>query len=370
MRDLASPKTISTAAGEPSASLVPEGLVYVSDAMPGISRHRHGIGFIYRRPDGARLDDATQLQRIRRLAIPPAYTAVWISPLPHGHLQATGRDARGRKQYRYHAEWRETRDACKFDRLLDFAAALPRIRRRVARDLAASSGSALAREAVLATIVRLLDTTLLRVGNEEYARSNGSFGLSTLRQRHAELKGSRLSLSFRGKSGVSRSVAIEDPAVARIVRRCQSLPGQELFHYVDEQGQTRTVGSSDVNDYLREASGGDFTAKDFRTWHGSVHALDLALTRPSGEAPTAATRAKEVLATVASRLGNTVAVCRKSYVHPSVLALLSAGVDASALAPPALAQARARLRASEGRFVAFLSANAAAARPARQRSRS
>jgi len=365
MPDLVPPRFIPAAAGEPPASIVPEGLVYVSDAMPGISRRRHGTGFIYRRPDGARLDDAKQLQRIRRLAIPPAYTAVWISPLPRGHLQATGRDARGRKQYRYHAEWRETRDAHKFDRLLDFAAALPRIRRRVARDLAASNGPAHAREAVLATIVRLLDTTLLRVGNEEYARSNRSFGLSTLRQRHAELKGSRLSLSFRGKSGVSHSVAVEDPAVARIVRRCQSLPGQELFQYVDEQGQTRTVGSSDVNDYLREASGGDFTAKDFRTWHGSVHALDLALNRPPGEASIAAPSATEVLAAVASRLGNTVAVCRKSYVHPSVLALLTTGAGA----PPPLALPRSRLPAREGRFVAFLSANAAAALPARQRSR-
>ena len=354
MPDPVLPRSTPMHGGEPPTSVVPDGLVYVSDAMPGISRRRHGTGFVYRRPDGARLDDAMQLQRIRRLAIPPAYTAVWISPLPHGHLQATGRDARGRKQYRYHAQWRETRDAHKFDRLLDFAAALPRIRRRVARDLAASNGRALSREAVLATIVRLLDMTLLRVGNEEYARSNGSFGLSTLRRRHAELKGSCLRLSFRGKSGVSRSVAVEDPAVARIVRRCQSLPGQELFHYIDEQGQTRTVGSSDVNDYLREASGGDFTAKDFRTWHGSVHALDLALTRSPGDAPITGPSAKEVLAAVASRLGNTVAVCRKSYVHPGVLALLTA--DAGMCAPP-LAQRRARLSASEGRFVAFLSAD-------------
>jgi DNA topoisomerase-1 len=369
MRDIVPPKSIPIRAGGPPASIVPEGLVYVSDAVPGISRRRHGTGFVYRRPDGVRLDDAAHLQRIRRLAIPPAYTAVWISPLPHGHLQATGRDARGRKQYRYHAQWRETRDAHKFDRLLEFAAALPRIRRRVARDLAASTGPALAREAVLATIVRLLDTTLLRVGNEEYARSNGSFGLSTLRQRHAELKGSRLRLSFRGKSGVLRSVAVEDPAVARIVRRCQSLPGQELFHYVDEQGQTRTVGSSDVNDYLREASGGNFTAKDFRTWHGSVQALDLALTRRAGDEPTAGLSATEVLAAVASRLGNTVAVCRKSYVHPSVLALLSAGADAGTWVPLAVARHRPRLPASEGRFVAFLSASAGAAQPARQRSR-
>ncbi|HWH81372.1 MAG TPA: DNA topoisomerase IB [Burkholderiaceae bacterium] len=302
----------------------PRALVYVSDADPGIRRVRRGAGFAYVRPDGAALRDAGQLQRIRRLAIPPAYGQVWICALPHGHLQATGRDARGRKQYRYHADWRRQRDERKFDRLLEFGAALPRIRRQVAADLAAPIGEQVARRSVVAAIVRLLDTTLMRVGNDEYARSNGSFGLTTLRQRHARVRGAALQLRFRGKSGVVHDVSLEDRRVARVVRQCQALPGQELFRYVDEQGETHGVGSTDVNDYLREASGGDFTAKDFRTWHGSVHALQLwrALDPAEAARPTLA-GTKRLLAEVAARLGNSVAVCRKAYVHPKVLALLS-----------------------------------------------
>ena len=294
----------------------PSGLLYVSDAMPGIRRLRHGDGFRYRRPDGRALRDAKELQRIRTLAIPPAYDEVWICPLPHGHLQATGRDARGRKQYRYHPGWREARDVDKFVRMAEFGAALPRIRARVKRDLAAPVGS---RASVLAALVRLLDTTLVRVGNDEYARTNGSFGLTTLRRRHAAVKGSTLHLRFRGKSGVWHEVSLDDPRVARIVRACQAMPGQELFQYEDDAGQLRCVGSADVNDYLRELSGADFSAKDFRTWHASVHALQLLCKLPA-EGPITRRAANEVLRQVAERLGNTLAVCRKSYVHPGLMA--------------------------------------------------
>ena len=338
---------------EPADVPLPAGLVYVSDEAPGISRRRQGKGFVYRRADGSRLSDPAQLQRIRQLAIPPAYREVWICALPQGHLQATGRDARGRKQYRYHAQWRVMRDTDKFERMLDFAAALPRIRRRVSRDLALAKRQPLSRDAVLASLVRLLDTTMLRVGNEEYARTNGSFGLSTLRRRHAELKGARLRLSFRGKSGVARSVTVEDPAVARVVRHCQALPGQELFQYVDDNGETRSVGSADVNDYLRAASDGEFTAKDFRTWHGSVHALELALANRA-DGPAAPASARQLLAQVAALLGNTVAVCRKSYVHPRVLELLAEPVDAHVVVALAATRRTPGLRQNERHFVTFL----------------
>ncbi len=296
-------------------SIAPSGLLYVSDAMPGIRRLREGDGFRYRRPDGRALRDVKELQRIRQLAIPPAYEEVWICPLPQGHLQATGRDARGRKQYRYHPGWREARDVDKFTRMSEFGAALPRIRTKVKRDLAAPVGS---RASVLAALVRLLDTTLVRVGNDEYARTNGSFGLTTLRNRHAAVKGSTLHLRFRGKSGVWHAVALDDPRVARIVRACQAMPGQELFQYEDEAGLSHGVGSADVNDYLRELSGADFTAKDFRTWHASVHALQLLCKLPT-EGPVTRRAANEVLRQVAARLGNTLAVCRKSYVHPGLM---------------------------------------------------
>jgi DNA topoisomerase I len=315
----------------------PAGLVYVSDESPGIRRLRRGSGFTYCRPDGRRLTDPVQLDRIRRLAIPPAYTRVWICPVSQGHLQATGRDARGRKQFRYHPDWRRARDEKKFDRLLDFATALPRIRGRVAHDLAAAGADRdVARDAVIAAIVRLLDTTLVRVGNDEYARSNGSFGLTTLRNRHAVVKGQSLRLRFRGKSGVEHEVALDDPRVARIVTRCQELPGQHLFEYRDGDGAVRGIGSADVNDYLRAASGGEFTAKDFRTWHGSVVAFHLWRQRPDAPAcdgvPARARQARCVLAQVAERLGNTVAVCKSAYVHPRVLALLSSDAAPSAAA--------------------------------------
>jgi DNA topoisomerase I len=330
----------------------PRGLVYVSDDVPGIKRLRRGESFAYRRPDGAPLRDAAELTRIRQLAIPPAYSEVWICPLPHGHLQATGRDARGRKQYRYHAKWRVARDETKFDRLLDFGHALPRIRARVKRDLAAPVGQQVLRETVIAAIVRLLDTTLVRVGNDEYARSNGSFGLTTLRNRHAAVKGNDLTLRFRGKSGVSHEVALHDKRVAQVVKRCQALPGQDLFQYLDDAGEAHTVGSADVNDYLRDTSGGEFTAKDFRTWHGSVLALQLwsALDPAEAAKPTLAS-AKRLLGEVAARLGNTVAVCRKAYVHPRVIGLLTGDEEAEL---PTSATRRAGLSAPERALLAFL----------------
>ncbi len=303
---------------------VPSGLIYVTDDGPGIQRVRRGGNFGYRLPDGKLLRDEQQLTRIRKLAIPPAYEQVWICPHPHGHLQATGRDARGRKQYRYHADWRSARDETKFERMLEFGAALPRIRARVEKDLAAPVGQRVPRNTVIAAIVRLLDTTLVRVGNDEYARNNGSFGLTTLRNRHVAVRGDALKLRFRGKSGVSHEIELHDHRVAKVVKRCQNLPGQELFQCTDEQGATHSIGSQDVNDYLREASGGEFTAKDFRTWHGSVHALQLWRTAdPAVAAKPTLAEAKRLLAEVAAKLGNTVAVCRKAYVHPRVLALLT-----------------------------------------------
>jgi DNA topoisomerase-1 len=325
--------------------------------MPGIRRVRRGVHFAYRWPDGRALRDAAQIERIRKLAIPPAYEDVWISPLPHGHLQATGRDARGRKQYRYHPDWRTARDADKFGRMLAFGRALPRIRRRVQRDLARPVRPVPDRHAVLAALVRLLDTTLVRVGNDEYARSNNSYGLTTLLNRHAAVQGGTLRLRFRGKHGVMHDVTVEDPRVARLVRRCQAMPGQELFEYVDEEGGVRSVSSGDVNDYLREAAAADVTAKDFRTWHASVLALALLCEGPPPHARGRARRsANEILAEVAARLGNTVAVCRKAYVHPGVLDLATSGLpgDVETLRQMLPPRRRTGLSAAEARLVAFL----------------
>ena len=308
----------------PRPTRLPGGLVYVTPALPGLSRVATGEKtFRYRLPDGQWLQDEDEIDRIRRLAIPPAYTDVWICPLPNGHLQATGLDARGRRQYRYHAQWRAQRDEGKFEHMQAFGHALQRIRARVARDLGAHrSTRPPTRTVVLATLVRLLDTTYVRVGNEEYASTNKSYGLTTLRTRHVQLRGSQLKLRFRGKSGVQQEVELNDPRVARVVRRCQQLPGQELFQYLDEDGTPRTVGSTDVNEYLREiartAEGDEhFTAKDFRTWHGTTQALELTrLACMQGADAPQGTRhtAKTILAEVARQLGNTPAVCKKSYV--------------------------------------------------------
>ncbi len=357
------------------------GLVHTTDARPGLRRlARRGGGFAYRDADGRTVADEDTLDRIRRLAIPPAWTGVWICPLADGHLQATGRDTCGRKQYRYHAGWQALRGEDKFGRLEAFGRALPRIRARVARDLKPvaagrrAAAPAIGREVLLATIVRLLDTTFVRVGNEQYARENGSYGLTTLRNRHAGVSGETLRLRFRGKSGVMQQVELHDRRVAAVVRRCQRLPGQELFQYEDEAGGLHRIDSGDVNDYLARIAGGDFTAKDFRTWHGSVLALELTRLAcadcTAGDDGCEASRfsAQAVLAQVASRLGNTPAVCRKAYVHPAVLELGSRlAADAADMARFAAGSGgdavppRSGLSAAERRFSAFL------ARPAGRR---
>jgi DNA topoisomerase-1 len=318
-----------TSIAAPSKSLPPIRLVYVDDRTPGIERRRRGSRFSYHRPDGETIRDAAQLERIARLAIPPAYSNVWICAAPNGHLQATGRDARGRKQYRYHPDWALARGLDKFDRLAEFGAVLPRIRRRIQRDLDLGSRGFPGRATVLAAVVRLLDRTLVRVGNEEYARSNGSFGLTTLRRKHARVEGTRVKLKFPGKSGVLHEVELEDPKVARVVQRCQALEGQVLFHYEDEGGSQHCVDSSDVNAYLRDVSGIDISAKDFRTWHGSVLALALIRRNPEGSAP-------QIVREVATALRNTAAVCRKSYVHPRVMKACEAAEDLASLLPKRL----------------------------------
>jgi DNA topoisomerase I len=292
------------------------GLRYVNDDEPGITRRRHGRGFAYRAPDGQAIRDRAALRRFRSLAIPPAWTEVWICPDARGHIQATGRDARGRKQYRYHALWREVRDEAKYERTIAFAEALPRLRRRVEDDLALRG---LPRQKVLAAIVRLLEATLLRVGNEEYARENKSFGLTTLRDRHADVNGSHFKFSFRGKGGKRHEVGLRDRRLARIVRQCQDLPGQRLFQYLDEEGVPQAVSSDDVNEYLREAMGDSFSAKDFRTWAGTVLAAQAL--QALRENPPQAPRSSLVRAIedVARRLGNTPAVCRRCYIHPAVI---------------------------------------------------
>jgi DNA topoisomerase-1 len=299
------------------------GLRYISDERPGLRRKRAGRGFAYVDTDGRAITDKEELRRIQQLAIPPAWTDVWISPDPRGHLQATGRDARRRKQYRYHERWREVRDETKYERLLDFAKALPRIRRRVDRDLARVR---LTRDRVLATIVRLLETSLIRVGNGEYARENSSYGLTTLREKHVRVVGARVTFTFRGKSGKEHEVGVRDPRVARVIRRLQELPGQELFRYVDEQGEARTVDSADVNAYLREISGDNLTAKDFRTWVGTVYAArELCAIGSAGDRRAAKRNVTQAMKAVAARLGNTPAVCRQCYVHPAVVRAYLAG---------------------------------------------
>ncbi len=299
-----------------------EGLRYTTDREAGIRRVKRGRGFAFLQSNGRPVTDTAVLARIRSLAIPPAYLNVWICVHANGHLQATGRDARGRKQYRYHPRWRTHRDGTKFDRMLEFGHALPRIRRRVSVDLRQAG---LPREKVLATIVRLLECTLARVGNEEYARANGSFGITTLRDRHVALKGATVNLEFRGKSGIAHSVSIADRAVARIIRGCRDLPGQELFQWIDESGQRRPVGSADVNEYLREASGGDFTAKDFRTWFATVEALELLKRSVPGSERETRKQVVEAVAEVARKLGNTPAICRKCYIHPVILSSYTEG---------------------------------------------
>jgi DNA topoisomerase-1 len=293
-------------------------LRYVTDERPGLRRERCGGGFRYRSAEGRIIRDRHTLKRIDSLVIPPAWQEVWICPLDHGHLQVTGRDERKRKQHLYHPRWREIRDQTKFDRLMDFARALPEVRKQIRRDLRRDG---LCREKVLATIVRLLEVSLIRVGNEEYARENKSYGLTTMKNRHAKVRGAKIKFQFRGKSGKEHVVEVEDRRVARIVRACQELPGQELFQYLDDAGQKHDVGSGDVNDYLRELTGQDFTAKDFRTWAGTVSAATEL--RRLGSADSNVAGKSNVVAAVkatAQSLGNTAAVCRKSYIHPAIIA--------------------------------------------------
>jgi DNA topoisomerase-1 len=293
------------------------GLRYTSDSSPGIRRRRAGKGFTYLSHEGNRVRGPETLARIRALAVPPAWTDVWICPDPRGHLQATGRDARGRKQYRYHPKWRQVRDADKFDRLLAFGRSLPSIRRRIDRDLARTG---LPRERVLAAVVRLLETTLIRVGNEAYVRDNGSYGLTTLLDRHADVEGSKIEFRFRGKGGKPGRAKVRDRRLAAIVERCQELRGQQLFQYVDEDGRVQSVDSADVNDYLRDVTGQEFTAKDFRTWAGTIAAVSALDEGGSFDSEAEAKRhVVEAIEHVAERLGNTPAVCRKCYVHPAVL---------------------------------------------------
>jgi DNA topoisomerase IB len=295
------------------------GLRYVSDTEPGLRRRRAGKGFTYLDANGRRVTDEATLARIRALAIPPAYTDVWICRDARGHLQASGRDARGRKQYRYHAKWRATRDAGKFDRLVAFGRKLPTLRRRLSRDLREPG---LPREKVLAIVVSLLAETLIRVGNHEYARSNNSFGLTTLRNRHVEFpRGDRAIFRFRGKSGQDHTVTLDDARLARLLRRCQQLPGQALFQYLDEDGKPQPVDSGAVNDYLRAAMGEAFTAKDFRTWGGTLAAIAAFVRTPRPRRRTKAAFARaqmDAVKQVAAALGNTPAVCRSSYIHPTV----------------------------------------------------
>jgi DNA topoisomerase I len=293
------------------------GLRYVTDTKPGIRREIGPLGFVFRRPGGTRIRSAAEIRRILALAVPPAWKDVWICPNPRGHLQATGRDARGRKQHRYHPQWRASRDEKKFGRMVEFARALPGIRRRVARDL---QQPGLPRAKVLAAILQLLEKTLIRVGNEEYARQNQSYGLTTMRDQHVQVRGRRVHFAFKGKSGVRHAVDVEDAKLATVVRRCRDLPGLELFQYVDDAGRVRDVKASDVNAYLKEITGRNFTAKDFRTWAGTVLACRALLKLGRAESQAQAKRnSLMAIDAVAGVLGNTRAVCRSSYIHPSVV---------------------------------------------------
>ncbi|HEX8918253.1 MAG TPA: DNA topoisomerase IB, partial [Chloroflexota bacterium] len=293
------------------------GLRYFTDARPGIRRKRAGKHFRYIGPDGETIRDTAELQRIKAIGIPPAWTDVWICPSPRGHLQATGRDAKGRKQYRYHPRWREVRDETKYTRMIAFGEALPMIRERANLDL---TQQCLSREKVLATVVTLLDLTAIRVGNEEYARENQSYGLTTMRTRHVQVKGATLHFHFQGKSHKEHVLNVRHQRLARAVRRCQDLPGHELFQYLDDDGERHAIDSGDVNDYLRTITGENFTAKDFRTWHGTVRAAEALASTETAESETETKRrVTAAIEVAASHLGNTPAICRKSYVHPAVI---------------------------------------------------
>jgi DNA topoisomerase I len=314
---VAEPKINGAISNELVAAAKEAGLQYVSDERTGYRRRAKGKHFEYLDTEGKPIRDEQRVLRIKRLAIPPAWTDVWICPSPNGHVQATGRDVRGRKQYRYHERWREVRDENKFDRLAVFAKALPKIRRRVAQDLKLPG---LSRRKVLATIVRLLERTFIRVGNDEYARENKSFGLTTLKNRHVTVRGAKMRFRFRGKSGIHQEVDITDGRVAKIIAKCQDLPGQDLFQYLDDDGKVQNITSQDVNEYLREIAGEDFTAKDFRTWGGTVlAAIALSKQEEFETKKQAKSNIKTAICAVAELLGNTPAVCRKCYVHPVIV---------------------------------------------------
>lgn len=347
--------------GNLRAAAVEAGLVYIDDGRPGLTRKRSGTGFRYLDAKGAPVRDKAVLTRIKALAIPPAYTDVWICPRRNGHIQATGRDAKGRKQYRYHPDFRQAREADKFSRIMAFANALPGIRQQVDADM---KRPGLPREKVLGTVVHLLETTLIRVGNDDYARTNKSYGLTTLRDPHVRIEGSALSFRFRGKSGKTWDVSLKDRRVARIVKACQDLPGQELFQYLDADGTQRDVTSSDVNAYLREITGEDFTAKDFRTWAGTVLAALALRELESFDSDAAAKRnVRAAIESVAGRLGNTPTICRKCYIHPQILDCYLEGgllLHVKDIVESELSEDLSSLRSEEAAVLALLQARLAA----------
>ena len=341
---------------------MPAGLRHADDTRPGYTRKKLRNAFVYFDLDGKRIDDESQIARINALAIPPAYTDVWICPDPRGHIQATGRDARGRKQYRYHPQWRETRDADKFGRMAAFGHVLPKIRARVARDLARDG---MPREKVIAAVVHLLDTTLIRIGSVEYARDNQSYGLTTLRKKHVKIRAGEVRFRFAGKSGIEHDVSVDDARVKRIVRKCAELPGHDLFQYIDDDGARHTIGSADINAYLRDISSADFSAKDYRTWAGSVYAM-AALRQLVCES--AADTRRHVVATVkevATLLRNTPAVCKRCYIHPEVIAAFEAG-ELQSLLPQ---RTKRHMKVDEAAFAALLAQLEKRARLARRSAR-
>ena len=346
---------------DPQKAADEAGLRYVNDKSPGYTRKRKGDDFEFLDTQGAKITDEARVLRIRRIAIPPAWENVWICPRANGHIQATGCDVRRRKQYRYHERWREVRDEGKYEKMVLFGTALPKIRRRVTKDLALPG---LAREKVLATVVQLLERTFIRVGNEEYAKENKSFGLTTMRNRHIDVSGATMRFQFRGKSGVSHDIKVEDRRVAKVIRKLQDLPGQDVFQYVDDAGEIRNITSQDVNDYLREITGEEFTAKDFRTWAGTVlAAMALHAQSPCETKGQAKKNVRDAISAVSKILGNTPAVCRKCYVHPAVLENYLTGTAIEGLklrTEEALADQLGDLRAEEAAVMAFLQARLAA----------
>src|SRR3954469_24295807 len=320
---LLDPSIAAEAVVDPRDAAESAGLIYVSDEEPGIRRRKAGKGFAYTRPGGGKVEDEPTLKRIRKLAIPPAWTDVWICAKPNGHIQATGRDAKGRKQYRYHAAFREVRESTKYEHMLAFAESLPAIRAKIAEHMALRG---LPREKVLATVVHLLETTLIRVGNDDYAKQNKSYGLTTLKDQHVKVNGSELRFAFKGKSGKTWRLQVKDRRVAKIVKACQDLPGQELFQYVAENGERKDVTSADVNAYLKEITGRDIPAKDFRTWAGTVlAALALQEFETFDTEAKAKKNVRAAIERVASRLGNTPTICRKCYIHPEILSSYAEG---------------------------------------------